>query len=107
MSPEIEAQLDQLRHDAGRDRERIAAGRLDELAEAIVERHRAFERLSRQLGEDGRASEAYRRTVESLQEHGARTMALLGSVRDEMADEIDRGRQARQAAGRYATANRL
>ena len=103
----IEAELEQLCFEASRDQELIAAGRIDELSELLVRRHEAFDRLSRQAGPVQRGSHAYRQLVAQLHEHGARTVALLSSIRDEMADEIGQGRHVRQAAGRYASSTRL
>jgi hypothetical protein len=101
------AELERLCEDAERDSERIADGRIEELDDAIAQRHRDFDRLSRDLDPEQRAGETYRQLVARLREQGAKTVALLSSIRDEMAQEIGHGRQVREAAGRYATANRL
>lgn len=100
-TPDLLAVLEQLCEEAAAERELIASGRLDELSEAIARRQQRFERLRSEVDEGVLEEERARTLVERMHAEGSQTMALLCSVREELASLLGQGQKTRQAVEGY------
>jgi hypothetical protein len=103
----LEQELSRLCQDAVEERELIPQGRIDELVERIVLRQKAFEELTREAPPGALSGARCRELVQKMHDEGATTIALLSSVREELAAVLGHGQQVRQAAGRYETSGQL
>ena len=103
----LEQELSELCQEAVGERELIAQGRIDELADSIARRQKRFEELTRQASPGALTAGRCRELVKQMHDEGATTVALLSSVLEELAAVLGHGQQVRQAAGRYETSGQL